>query len=43
VTGELKRLAARHAKGRIVSTLEGGYHLEALAASAAAHVAALLA
>jgi acetoin utilization deacetylase AcuC-like enzyme len=42
VTGELKRLAARHAGGRIVSTLEGGYHLEALAASAAAHVAALL-
>lgn len=43
VTGELKRLAGRHAKGRIVSTLEGGYHLEALAASAAAHVQALMA
>ena len=28
--------------GRVVSTLEGGYDLEALAASAAAHVAALM-
>ena len=43
VTLELKTVAARHAKGRIVSTLEGGYHLEALAASAAAHVQALMA
>ena len=43
VTGELKRLAARHAKGRLISTLEGGYHLEALAASAAAHVESLMA
>jgi len=42
VTRELKTLAARHAQGRIVSTLEGGYHLEALAASAAAHVEALM-
>jgi acetoin utilization deacetylase AcuC-like enzyme len=43
VTAELKRLAARHAKGRVVSTLEGGYHLEALAASAAAHIQGLMA
>jgi acetoin utilization deacetylase AcuC-like enzyme len=28
--------------GRVVSTLEGGYHLEALAESAAAHVRALM-
>ncbi len=34
--------ANRHAQGRIVSTLEGGYDLEALAASATAHVRALL-
>ncbi len=43
ITGELGQIAARHAAGRIVSTLEGGYDLEALAASAAAHVGALMA
>ncbi|MFO1186332.1 MAG: histone deacetylase family protein [Alphaproteobacteria bacterium] len=43
VTRELKALAAGSAKGRIVSTLEGGYDLQALADSAAAHVAALMA
>ncbi len=42
ITGELGQIAARHASGRIVSTLEGGYDLEALAASAAAHVGALM-
>lgn len=31
-------VADRHAQGRIVSTLEGGYDLRALAASAAAHI-----
>jgi acetoin utilization deacetylase AcuC-like enzyme len=36
-------LASRHAKGRLVSALEGGYDLAALRASAAAHVRALLA
>ncbi len=41
-TRELAALAARHAEGRIVSTLEGGYDLYALAASAAAHVKALM-
>jgi acetoin utilization deacetylase AcuC-like enzyme len=35
-------LADKHAGGRIVSTLEGGYDLAALAESAAAHVAALM-
>jgi acetoin utilization deacetylase AcuC-like enzyme len=43
VTERLLDLAARHCQGRLVSTLEGGYDLDALAASAAAHVAALLA
>ena len=43
VTERLVDLAARHCGGRIVSALEGGYDLEALAASAAAHVAALMA
>ncbi len=41
ITTELVALARRHAGGRLVSTLEGGYHLAALKASAAAHVAAL--
>ncbi len=43
VTERLAALAAVLCRGRVVSTLEGGYDLEALAASAAAHVAALLA
>jgi acetoin utilization deacetylase AcuC-like enzyme len=42
-TEMLAGIAARHAKGRIVSTLEGGYDLSALAESAAAHVRALMA
>jgi acetoin utilization deacetylase AcuC-like enzyme len=42
ITGELCLLADRHCKGRVVSSLEGGYDLEALGASAAAHVAALM-
>jgi acetoin utilization deacetylase AcuC-like enzyme len=42
LTAELVRLAARHTGGRIVSVLEGGYDLDALAASAAAHVRALM-
>lgn len=35
-------VARRHCEGRVVSTLEGGYNLAALAASAAAHVTALM-
>ncbi|MFT3896861.1 MAG: histone deacetylase family protein [Thermomonas sp.] len=41
ITTQLVEIAERHARGRIVSTLEGGYDLSALAASAVAHVAAL--
>lgn len=41
LTQELLSLATRHCKGRLVSTLEGGYDLSALAASAAVHVTAL--
>jgi acetoin utilization deacetylase AcuC-like enzyme len=41
-TRALCRLAARHCRGRVVSTLEGGYDLRALAASAAAHVRVLM-
>ena len=43
ITGRLVRLAQTHAGGRLVSTLEGGYDLTALAASAAAHVSELMA
>jgi acetoin utilization deacetylase AcuC-like enzyme len=35
------RWAEKHAKGRVVSVLEGGYNLAGLASSAAAHVGAL--
>jgi acetoin utilization deacetylase AcuC-like enzyme len=42
-TQQLCRLAARLCEGRVVSALEGGYDLEALAKSAAAHVSALAA
>jgi acetoin utilization deacetylase AcuC-like enzyme len=42
VTRGLMDVARRHSRERIVSALEGGYDLEALAASAAAHVAALM-
>jgi acetoin utilization deacetylase AcuC-like enzyme len=41
-TEQLLDLARRHAAGRVVSTLEGGYDLAALGASAAAHVRALM-
>ena len=34
-------VANRHAKGRVVSSLEGGYDLQALGSSALAHVRAL--
>src|SRR5881394_142339 len=37
-TGKLIDVAQKHAKGRLVSVLEGGYDLEGLAHSVAAHV-----
>ncbi len=43
VTEQLLDVARRHAGGRVVSTLEGGYDLAGLGASAAAHVAVLMA
>jgi acetoin utilization deacetylase AcuC-like enzyme len=42
-TEEIGKIAALCCGGRVVSTLEGGYDLPALAASAAAHVRALMA
>lgn len=41
VTGEIKQLADECAGGRIVSMLEGGYSLSALARSVAAHIRVL--
>ena len=38
ITRRLMDMAAAHAQGRIVSCLEGGYHLGALARSVAAHL-----
>jgi len=42
ITRELCALADRHCAGRVVSSLEGGYDLEALGASAFAHVVAMM-
>jgi acetoin utilization deacetylase AcuC-like enzyme len=41
VTQQVKAIADRHAKGRIVSALEGGYALSALGRSAVQHIRAL--
>jgi len=41
VTEKVKAVAERHAKGRIVSALEGGYALSALGRSAVQHIRAL--
>lgn len=40
-TRAIAEVARRHAKGRVVSSLEGGYDLQALGRSALAHVQAL--
>src|SRR4249920_1682649 len=42
VTEQLLEIAREHAGGRVVATLEGGYDLAALGASAAAHVRVLM-
>jgi len=42
VTQQVMRLADRHCRGRVISCLEGGYALSALARSAAAHVRSLI-
>ena len=41
VTEQVKSVAERYAKGRIVSTLEGGYALSALGRSAVQHIRVL--
>ena len=42
VTEELLKVAERHCKGRVVSMLEGGYDLNALARSVVVHVKTLM-
>lgn len=41
ITERVKAVADRHAKGRIVSCLEGGYNLSALGRSVVAHLKVL--
>ena len=41
-TGKLADIADRHARGRLVSMLEGGYNLAALSKSVGVHVNALM-
>ncbi len=41
ITQRIKDVAKRHAQGRIVSSLEGGYNLRALARSVEAHIRVL--
>ncbi len=43
ITEQIRACAEAECGGRVVSILEGGYDLDALAGSAAAHVAALTA
>lgn len=42
LTEELLAIATRHARGRVISVLEGGYDLAALAESVASHVRTLM-
>ncbi|MHA3773931.1 histone deacetylase family protein [Verrucomicrobiota bacterium sgz303538] len=42
LTRIVRDIAARHAQGRVVSVLEGGYNLPGLASAAAAHASAMI-
>lgn len=42
ITEQIKKLADKHCRGRIVSTLEGGYALSALGRSVVAHLKGML-
>src|SRR5437763_264326 len=42
VTEQLLEIAGRHAEGRVVAALEGGYNLGALSSSVAAHLRVLM-
>ena len=41
ITAQIKEIARKHAQGRIVSCLEGGYNLDALGRSVEAHIRVL--
>jgi acetoin utilization deacetylase AcuC-like enzyme len=41
LTDSLVQIAARHAQGRVVSVLEGGYHIPQLGAAVVAHILAM--
>jgi acetoin utilization deacetylase AcuC-like enzyme len=41
-TAKIAEIAAKHAEGRVVSMLEGGYNLAALARSVGVHVKGLM-
>lgn len=42
LTRELRKIAGTHCQGRLISILEGGYHLEALRDSVEAHLLAMM-
>jgi acetoin utilization deacetylase AcuC-like enzyme len=42
LTRLVKKIAADHANGRIVSVLEGGYNLDGLGKASAAHLHAMM-
>ncbi|MBW3568240.1 MAG: histone deacetylase family protein, partial [Proteobacteria bacterium] len=42
ITDELMAIARRHANGRVVSVLEGGYDFSSLGRSVAAHVRSMI-
>ena len=42
ITREMLTIASKHTNGRLVSILEGGYHLQSLGSSVAAHVKELM-
>jgi len=43
ITREIRQVARKYAEGRIISTLEGGYNLDALSSSVVAHMKELIA
>jgi len=42
ITKAVCKIATKYAEGRVISTLEGGYHLNALSDSVTAHIGAML-
>jgi len=42
ITTFIKQVAKQHAQGRVVSLLEGGYHLPALGQAASTHISVMM-